>query len=106
MILYVSSGEVGPLKKLRNMITLRLLISMKQLTRRRSAFWPRPSQLNHRKYKMGVQPRKLSVGFLYDDTLDSFDGVAQYVKTLGAWLSSQGHHVCYLVGQTKITNWS
>ena len=55
---------------------------------------------------MGVQSRKLSVGFLYDDTLDSFDGVAQYVKTLGAWLSSQGHHVCYLVGQTKITNWS
>ena len=43
---------------------------------------------------------RLSVGFLYDDTLDSSDGVAQYVKTLGSWLSQQGHDVCYLVGET------
>src|SRR3990167_1123076 len=53
-------------------------------------------------------PRKttgLSVGFLFDDSLDSPTGVAQYVKTLGAWLSSQGHKVYYLVGQTKIENW-
>ncbi|HXY18310.1 MAG TPA: glycosyltransferase family 4 protein, partial [Candidatus Nitrosopolaris sp.] len=49
---------------------------------------------------------KLSVGFLFDDTLDSSDGVAQYVKTLGAWLSSQGHQVCYLVGETKIKSWA
>lgn len=44
---------------------------------------------------------RLSVGFLFDDTLDSSDGVAQYVKTLGAWLNQQGHKVSYLVGETK-----
>jgi len=49
-----------------------------------------------------VKPKsRLSIGFLYDDTLDSTDGVAQYVKTLGAWLSSRGHRVSYLVGETK-----
>jgi len=48
----------------------------------------------------------LSVGFLFDDTLDSSDGVAQYVKTLGAWLSSQGHQVTYLVGETKLKTWA
>ncbi|HSX18104.1 MAG TPA: glycosyltransferase family 4 protein [Candidatus Saccharimonadales bacterium] len=47
----------------------------------------------------------LSIGFLYDDTLDSSDGVAQYVKTLGAWLSAQGHSVSYLVGETKMPEW-
>ncbi len=49
---------------------------------------------------------KLSVGFLFDDTLDSNDGVAQYVKTLGAWLSRQGHEVCYLVGETTLDEWA
>ncbi|MGA3150157.1 MAG: glycosyltransferase family 4 protein [Candidatus Saccharimonadales bacterium] len=48
----------------------------------------------------------LSVGFLFDDTLDSNDGVAQYVKTLGAWLSSQGYAVAYLVGETKLRQWA
>jgi phosphatidylinositol alpha-mannosyltransferase len=50
--------------------------------------------------------KKLSIGLLYDDTLDSNDGVAQYVKTLGAWLSSQGHDVTYLVGETKTPEWA
>lgn len=50
--------------------------------------------------------RNLSIAFLFDDTLDSNDGVAQYVKTVGAWLSEQGHSVSYLVGETKITSWS
>ena len=50
--------------------------------------------------------KNLNVGFLFDDTLDSNDGVAQYVKTLGAWLSGQGHEVSYLVGQTRLSNWS
>lgn len=45
--------------------------------------------------------KNLSIGFLYDDTLDSNDGVAQYVKTLGTWLTNQGHHVSYLVGETS-----
>ena len=49
---------------------------------------------------------KLNVGFLYDDTLDSSDGVAHQVKTIGSWLSSKGHKVIYLVGQTKTREWS
>jgi phosphatidylinositol alpha-mannosyltransferase len=49
--------------------------------------------------------QKLSVGLVFDDSLDSSDGVAQYVKTLGAWLSGQGHDVSYLVGETKIKQW-
>lgn len=48
----------------------------------------------------------LSIAFLFDDTLDSNDGVAQYVKTVGAWLSEQGHSVSYLVGETKISSWA
>lgn len=43
---------------------------------------------------------KLKIGFVLDDTLDTPDGVQQYVLTLGAWLASQGHTVHYLVGQT------
>jgi phosphatidylinositol alpha-mannosyltransferase len=50
---------------------------------------------------MRNQGNRLSVGFLYDDTLDSTDGVAQYVKTLGSWLANRGHTVSYLVGETK-----
>ncbi len=38
---------------------------------------------------------------MLDDGLDSLDGVQQYILTLGAWLSEQGHDVHYLVGQTK-----
>jgi len=49
---------------------------------------------------------KLKVALVFDDTLDSSDGVAQYVKTVGAWLAGQGHEVCYLVGETKMTKWS
>lgn len=49
--------------------------------------------------------KDLVVGFLYDDTLDSSDGVAHQVKTIGSWLSSQGHKVVYLVGETKMTSW-
>lgn len=49
--------------------------------------------------------RKLKVGLVFDDSLDSNDGVSQYVKTLGAWLSARGCHVSYLVGQSKLTNW-
>jgi phosphatidyl-myo-inositol alpha-mannosyltransferase len=50
--------------------------------------------------------QRLKVGLVFDDTLDSSDGVAQYVKTLGAWLSDQGHEVSYLVGETKLTSWN
>jgi phosphatidylinositol alpha-mannosyltransferase len=42
----------------------------------------------------------LTIGFVLDDSLDTTDGVQQYVLTLGKWLSEQGHSVHYLVGQT------
>ncbi len=50
--------------------------------------------------------KKLSVAFLYDDTLDNNDGVTQYVKRLGSWMSTQGHDVTYLVGESKTTSWA
>lgn len=46
----------------------------------------------------------MTIGFVLDDTLDSTDGVQQYVINLGSWLSGQGHEVHYLVGQTKRTD--
>lgn len=51
--------------------------------------------------------KKLKVGLVLDDGLDSTDGVQQYVLAVGGWLSRQGHEVHYLVGQTErqdITN--
>lgn len=45
--------------------------------------------------------RTLKIGFVLDDTLDTPDGVQQYVLTLGRWLSSQGHEVHYLVGESS-----
>lgn len=43
----------------------------------------------------------LKIGLVLDDSLDPPDGVQQYVLTLGAWLSDEGHEVHYLVGQTS-----
>ncbi len=54
---------------------------------------------------MSQSKKSFSVGFLYDDSLDSHDGVSQYVKTLGEWLSTRGHRVTYLVGDTKLKSW-
>lgn len=45
--------------------------------------------------------RKLRIGLLLDDTIDSQDGVQQYVISLGKWLTSQGHEVSYIVGQSS-----
>jgi len=42
----------------------------------------------------------MKIGFVLDDTLDSTDGVQQYILTVGAWLTTQGHEVHYLVGET------
>jgi phosphatidylinositol alpha-mannosyltransferase len=53
-----------------------------------------------------AQSKKLKIGFVFDDSLDSYDGVAQYVKSLGAWASSRGHEVRYLVGETKMLEWA
>lgn len=46
----------------------------------------------------------LKIGFVLDDSLDTADGVQQYILTLGAWMRSQGHDVHYLVGQTERTD--
>lgn len=43
----------------------------------------------------------MKIGFVLDDTLDTPDGVQQYVLTVGTWLTSQGHEVHYLVGESK-----
>jgi phosphatidyl-myo-inositol alpha-mannosyltransferase len=50
--------------------------------------------------------QKLKLGLVFDDSLDSNDGVAQHVKTLGQWLGAQGHEVIYLVGETKLNKWA
>ncbi|HVX58128.1 MAG TPA: glycosyltransferase family 4 protein [Candidatus Saccharimonadales bacterium] len=50
--------------------------------------------------------KRLKVGLVFDDTLDSSDGVAQYVKTIGRYLSGQGHEVRYLVGESRTTEWA
>ena len=42
----------------------------------------------------------LKIGLVLDDGLDNSDGVQQYILSMGAWLSSEGHSVHYLVGQT------
>lgn len=42
----------------------------------------------------------MKIGFVLDDTLDTPDGVQQYVLNVGGWLSEQGHEVHYLVGKT------
>lgn len=47
-----------------------------------------------------LKTKKLKIGFVLDDSLDTADGVQQYVMTVSAWLESQGHEVHYLVGET------
>lgn len=47
---------------------------------------------------------KLRVGLVCDDTLDKPDGVQQFVLTLGAWLTAQGHEVHYLTSTTTRTD--
>ncbi len=46
----------------------------------------------------------MKIGFVLDDSLDSSDGVQQYVLGLGEWLAAQKHEVHYLVGETKRTD--
>lgn len=46
----------------------------------------------------------LKIGFVLDDTLDTPDGVQQYVLAVGKWMSQQGHEVHYLVGESKRTD--
>ncbi len=44
---------------------------------------------------------RLKIGFVLDDSLDSTDGVQQYMLTMGRWLQKKGHEVHYLVGHTR-----
>jgi phosphatidylinositol alpha-mannosyltransferase len=43
----------------------------------------------------------LKIGFVLDTSLDTNEGVPQYVACMGEWLRGQGHEVHYLVGQTE-----
>lgn len=46
----------------------------------------------------------MKIGMVLDDTLDTPDGVQQYVLQVGSWLSDNGHDVHYLVGNTQRTD--
>lgn len=52
-----------------------------------------------------MKSTNLKIGFVFDDSLDSNDGVAQQVKILGSYFSAQGHQVRYLVGRTTMKEW-
>jgi phosphatidylinositol alpha-mannosyltransferase len=43
----------------------------------------------------------VKIAFVLDDTLDTNDGVQQYVRLVGDWMNTQGHEVHYLTGETK-----
>lgn len=47
---------------------------------------------------MKPSTKPLKIGLVIDDSLDRNDGVQQYVRTLGGWLSANGHDVHYLTG--------
>lgn len=53
---------------------------------------------------MASPSKPLKIGFVLDDSLDKSDGVQQYVRGLGEWLSQQGHNVHYLVGETATSD--
>jgi len=44
----------------------------------------------------------MKIAFVLDDTLDKPDGVQQYVKTVGAYLSAKGHEVHYITGESHL----
>jgi len=48
--------------------------------------------------------QKLKIALVLDDSLDTPDGVQQYVLAVGRWLSQEGHSVHYLVGHTTRTD--
>jgi len=62
---------------------------------------PKPNVIT---VKPAADPRRLKVGLILDDTLDTPDGVQQYVLGVGDWLARQGHEVRYLVGETSRTD--
>lgn len=46
----------------------------------------------------------MKIGLVLDDTLDTPDGVQQYMLSVGTWLTAHGHEVHYLVGETRRTD--
>ncbi|HEY1064264.1 MAG TPA: glycosyltransferase family 4 protein, partial [Candidatus Saccharimonadales bacterium] len=46
----------------------------------------------------------MKIGFVFDDTLDNPDGIQQYMASLAAYYTQQGHDVHYLVGETTRTD--
>jgi phosphatidyl-myo-inositol alpha-mannosyltransferase len=48
--------------------------------------------------------QRLKIGLVIDTSLDTTEGVPQYVLTTGAWLRTQGHDVHYLAGETHRTD--
>lgn len=53
---------------------------------------------------MSKLARRLKIGIVFDDSLDRPDGVQQYIFRMSEWLSSRGHEVHLLVGETKRTD--
>lgn len=56
------------------------------------------------KLRTAQLPKKLTIGLIVDDTLDKTDGVQQYVLRVGEWLTSRGHMVYYLAGESGRTD--
>lgn len=48
--------------------------------------------------------KKLKIGLVIDDSLDSTAGVQQYVMAVGKWMAEAGHTVHYLTSETKRTD--
>lgn len=48
--------------------------------------------------------QKLKIALVLDDSLDTPDGVQQYVLAVGRYLTDEGHSVHYLVGRTYRTD--
>lgn len=46
----------------------------------------------------------MKIAFVLDDTLDSSDGVQQYVVLVSGWLRDRGHEVHYITGNTTRTD--
>jgi len=50
---------------------------------------------------MRKSSKHLKIGFVLDDTLDTPDGVQQYVMRVGSWMEKHGYEVHYLVGESN-----
>ncbi|MCA9342970.1 glycosyltransferase family 4 protein [Candidatus Saccharibacteria bacterium] len=46
----------------------------------------------------------MKIGYVIDDTLDTGDGVQQYVLLIGEWMKKNGHEVHYITGSSNRTD--